>query len=134
MGRLEIYRRKGSELMPVLIEISNEKFAIQWGERKELKLPAGRYTLTADGWFGFKGSKEIEIEENASTTLLLTQILPSEILIIAIIILSFLLVLAYMGVISNLSFIMSVFSCNAFSILYPIINRKKYFQFKDKSR
>jgi len=120
--------------MPVLIEISNEKFAIQWGERKELKLPAGRYTLTADGWFGFKGSKEIEIEENASTTLLLTQILPSEILIIAIIILSFLLVLAYMGVISNLSFIMSVFSCNAFSILYPIINRKKYFQFKDKSR
>jgi len=132
MGKLFIKRKKSSELSPIQIEIDNKKFHIEWGEKKEINLPAGKYKIIAHGWFGSRGSIEIDITEDKPTSIVLTQILPNELSVVAISILLLIFVLSYVGLISFMIYWVYIFVCSAFFFVYNIVKRKKYFRFEEE--
>jgi len=128
MGKLFIKRKKSLELSPIQIEIDNKKFHIEWGEKKEINLSAGKYEIIVHGLFGTRGS--IEIIEDKPTSIVLTQILPNELSVIAISILLLMFVLSYVGLIPFIIYWGYIMICSVFFFVYNLVKRKKYFRFE----
>jgi len=132
MGKLFIKRKKSFELSPIQIEVDNKKFHIEWGEKKEINLPAGKYEIIAHGWFGSRGSTEIDIREDKATSVVLTQILPNELSVIAISILLLMFVLSYVALISVIIYWGYIMLYSVFFFVYNLVKRKKYFRFEEE--
>lgn len=134
MGKLVLYRKRNTEITPILIEIDKRKFHIGWGEKREIELPNNRYIIRASGYFGFKGCNEIEIDDKKPTLLVLHQNLPNEISIIAISILTLLFVLSVLTEIIPISvFSVYVILNTFFFFIYSFVIRKRYFKFEIES-
>lgn len=130
MNKLIIYRDKGLDLTPIQIEINKEKFYIKRGEKKEIELPKGKYKILAKGWFGLSGSKEIEINENNTGSVLLTQTISSEISLIGVSIVLLTLILLYVELIPIILAYSVAFVISISLFLFSTLGRNYYYRFK----
>lgn len=130
MDKLIIYRDKGFDLTPIQIEIDKEKFYIKRGEKRVIELPKGKYKISAKGWFGLSGSKEIEINENNTGSVLLTQTISSEISLIGVSIVLLTLILLYVDLIPIILAYSVAFVFSISLFLFSTLGRNYYYRFK----
>ena len=129
--KIILYREKGFDFSPIYVEINKEKFPINRGDRKEICLPVGKHIITASGWFGTKGYKEIEVKEGESKAILLTNTISPQISIIGISIFIPIFILHYMELLPALVFPIVVFSVTLAIFLFTTLGRKKYYKFTE---
>ena len=134
MEKIIIYRKKSTEISPIQIEINGKSFHIGWGEKKDIEIDDTnrKFTIRAKGLFGFEGSKEIELNKNKITSIVLVNRFPNEFAIIAISSLLLLFVLSVcIEIIPIYFFHIYTFLITLFLFAYSLIKRKDYYRFEE---
>lgn len=129
MAQLNIIKKKGSNILSVLLELNDKNFKIESKEAKIIEIPAGKYLIVAKSFLGFEGSANIDISESENSISISSK--PHRLYkIIGILILTLIFTMSIiLKIIPLYIFYIYLILSTSFNLIYYLSIRKNYYKF-----